>query len=107
MIAIYSRSAVKNNDVIAEQKHKCLSFVNGQEVVFFSDNGVSGLEINKEGLDSLFELAKNGTIKKVITLNSSRFSRNEFEAQEVEIQLNALGVDVEYVETYKEKSQHQ
>ncbi|MGG4495634.1 hypothetical protein [Brevibacillus reuszeri] len=42
MIAIYSRSAAKNNESIAAQKHKCLSLMSGQEVIFYSDNGVTG-----------------------------------------------------------------
>ncbi|MGG1664462.1 recombinase family protein, partial [Brevibacillus sp. NRS-1366] len=88
MIAIYSRSAAKNNESIAQQVQKCLSLINGQEVVFFSDNGTSGLESDREGLKALIESGKTGLIKKVLAVDPARFSRNFIEVKDVEMQLN-------------------
>ncbi|MGG4495635.1 recombinase family protein [Brevibacillus reuszeri] len=61
--------------------------------------------MEKEGLKSLIESAKYGSIEKVVTVDPSRISRNFLQAQEIEMQLKALGVDVRYVDKEEVKQQ--
>lgn len=97
MIGVYSRTATKDREAIELQKEKCRMLIEkGRKVIFFTDNGVSGLERDRDGVAAMFEVAKHNALERVITLEPSRFSRDIVELSRIESELRKYGVIIQY-----------
>jgi len=60
----------------------------------FSDNGCSGANLQRPGIQELLVEASAGKISKVVCLDLSRLSRNTFEYVFIKSQLKKYGVEV-------------
>ncbi|RNB59479.1 recombinase family protein [Brevibacillus gelatini] len=100
MIGVYSRTATKDEEAIKLQKEKCLMLIEkGRKVIFFTDNGVSGLENDRDGIAAMFEVARHNALERVIAVEPSRFSRDTNELSRIESDLRKYGVIIQYADT--------
>jgi DNA invertase Pin-like site-specific DNA recombinase len=77
--AIYCRLACADEDRLAEQEHRLLSFAerNGyNDCVIFRANGESGRELERPSMSELFSAIRVGIINTVIVTDISRIVRN-------------------------------
>ncbi len=76
-IAIYVRSASKNAESIRTQIEYCKSILNhNDEYEIYSDNGFSGLNLNRPAYKKMVRDIRNHKIGKVIVSSSDRVSRS-------------------------------
>jgi DNA invertase Pin-like site-specific DNA recombinase len=58
------------------------------------DGGLSGTNDDREGVDKIMELARNGEINLVLAAENDRIGRNQYETQGIRNELIKLGVQV-------------
>jgi DNA invertase Pin-like site-specific DNA recombinase len=83
-IAVYCRTAQKNPEAIKLQKKQVLTFLKDQknlgkcpdDVIFFEDDGYSGLNSERPGFQSLEDELKKGHVRAVVTTDLDRVSRS-------------------------------
>ena len=67
-------------------------------VEIFRDKGISGTEINREGLNDLLTSFADSDIKKVVVLNTSRLWRNDIVKVLVQKEFKKINVEVKSIE---------
>lgn len=97
--ALYLRSAVSNDDAIAEQYKVCAEYAVARgwrlgEV--FADNGVSGVADERPGLQALRECLRECRASVVVAADASRLCRDVEKLGEFYGFCDALGVEVTY-----------
>ena len=81
-VALYCRSAVKNDEAIGKQSMILRDYANEhgyENLSLYVDNGVSGIGFDRPALNRLEKHIREGYISKVIVTELSRVSRNPFE----------------------------
>ena len=67
-------------------------------IEIFKDRGISGTEINREGLNDLLTSFADSDVKKVIVLNTSRLWRNDIVKVLLQKELKKINVEVKSIE---------
>lgn len=95
-VALYCRVACnnQNNDVLDDQEQTLKKYAEAQnfEVVETIKESCGGLDLNRPGINKIYEIADNGKVDAVIAENISRYGR---------CSLTKLA---DFVESLKEKS---
>lgn len=76
--AIYVRSAIFNEDSIKSQVKMIRDYCQNDEFIEYVDNGVSGNEENRPGLNKLLEDAKNGVFDVLWITEVNRLARDYY-----------------------------
>ena len=97
--ALYLRSAVSDDDAIAEQYKVCAEYAVARgwslgEV--FADNGVSDVRDDRPGLGALRDCLRDGRASVVIAADGARVCRDVVKLGEFYGFCDALGVEVSY-----------
>ena len=94
-VAIYARSAVRNDAAIEEQAAACRAHASaeGWTVVHaYADSGVSGMTMARPGMAALLRDASARTFDAVIATDIKRLSRNFADLMAVRSTLRECGV---------------
>ena len=75
-IAIYARSATKNDNSISAQIRIIKNANKGAEFIEYIDNGCSGLSGNRPAMLKLMEDAKKQIFKTICAIDCTRLSRS-------------------------------
>ncbi|SFH48732.1 Resolvase, N terminal domain [Palleronia marisminoris] len=97
--ALYLRSAVSDDDAIAEQHRVCAAHAVAQgwrigEI--FIDNGVSGVRDDRPGIEALRDCLQEGRASVVVAEDGARVCRDVVMLGEFYGFCDALGVEVSY-----------
>jgi DNA invertase Pin-like site-specific DNA recombinase len=77
--AVYCRTAQRDDSVIENQKTQLIRLANGQgygRVLVFTDNGASGLNLNRPGFAAMNAAIDSGEVHAVFVGNISRIGRS-------------------------------
>jgi len=80
--ALYCRVATHCDMGIEKQSQSLLQFATEQgykNPVFYTDNGVSGLTLNRPAFTEMEKAIARGEVNTIIVMNISRIGRNSFE----------------------------
>lgn len=101
MIAIYARVSTeeqaKHGFGIAAQIRACKEMAKGEDVLVFSDEGVSGETLNRPALEELRQEIGVGRISTVICLDPDRLSRKLLHQLLLTEEWERLGVELCFV----------
>jgi DNA invertase Pin-like site-specific DNA recombinase len=97
-VAIYARSATSTYS-IEQQTQRGLEAIassggDASRALVFSDTSISGLHLDRPGLDALLHAVDRGSVDVVVTADASRFSRDADELARITERMRAVGVDI-------------
>jgi DNA invertase Pin-like site-specific DNA recombinase len=95
--ALYLRSAVSNDDAIAEQRSVCTAHAVAQGWQIgdiFIDNGVSGVSDDRPGLDALRDYLRDGSASVLVAEDGTRLFRSISKLAEFVGFCGSLGVEL-------------
>lgn len=95
--ALYARTSTDKQETGLEAQlmacKKWCSEHSIDDIREFTDDGVSGKEEHRPGLDALFDAARSGEIERVVVYSLSRLSRNWIHSWNFVLELKELGVE--------------
>ena len=95
--ALYIRVARADDDLTASQEKMMLSFAVDKgycDVAVYSDNGASGLTLNRPGMNALMNDVRNGKVQTLLAKDSSRFARDYNNYYKLLDELDSQGVTI-------------
>ena len=99
-VAVYCRVASYDQTVMRNQEEKLCQFAREQGIdgiVIYSDNGYSGLNLDRPGFKQLEADIRAGMVRAVIAADFSRLARNLFLASDCMDEMRKAGVKVIFV----------
>lgn len=99
-VAVYCRVASYDLTIMYNQEEKLLRFAQEQGIdgiVIYSDNGYSGLHLDRPGFKRLEADIRQGKVRTVIAADISRIARNLFLASDWMDEMKKAGVKVIFV----------
>ena len=98
-VAIYARSATASTYSIEQQTQRGREAIataggDASRALVFSDTPMSGLRLDRPGLDALLRAVDHGSVDVVVTADASRLSRDADELARITERMRALGVDL-------------
>jgi len=98
-VAIYARSATASTHSIEQQTQRgreAIAKAGGDagRAIVFSDTPISGLRLDRPGLDALLHAVDRGNVDVVVTADGSRLSRDPDELARITERMRAVGVDL-------------
>lgn len=94
--ALYIRVAHTDNDAVARQTNELTAYAQRHghtDIKVYTDNGVSGLSLDRPAFNKLQEDIKTGLIGAVIVKSISRIGRNSLEVTQWVCDITETGVD--------------